>query len=443
MGHDSAQTSFNKLLSETPIRGVPADPVEIARRLAPLGDVVALVSATASLNGSAVSFVTAAPAEQSTALVPRGGVLEGWHSGGRAVPEWVGVVPYEAARSLERPNWRLKQDQRGEPHHLRPSWRRYPSVIAVDPSTSRVVSIGSDASHQRSLIDAVVHPRRCRMGAELQIIDEDLVEHQQRVRSVLELISRGDLYQVNIARRITLHVKGEGLHVFEKMVSNSPTSYCCYLSFDGSAVLSTSPEEFLFASPNGRVVTRPIKGTRPRGESPDDDVRVIQELDSDAKERAELAMVIDLERNDLGRVAATGSVRVERAPRIETHRTLHHRVAEVSAVLPTGTSWEALVSAMFPSGSVTGAPKVRAMEVIADLETHRRGLYTGAIGYVGHGGELVLSMAIRTLTLRDEEGHYHVGGGIVADSDPLREEEETRVKSLQLLRALEQLRAEG
>jgi anthranilate/para-aminobenzoate synthase component I len=155
-------------------------------------------------------------------------------------------------------------------------------------------------------------------------------------------------------------------------------------------------------------------------------------LDADPKERAELAMVIDVERNDLGRIAVPGSVELIGRPRVITRGTVHHREATLRARLRPGLGRADLVRAMLPSGSVTGAPKVRAMEVIAALEAERRGLYTGALGAVFGDGTLRLSMAIRTLTVRDGEGHYFAGGGIVADSDPVRELEETRWKALQL-----------
>ena len=161
------------------------------------------------------------------------------------------------------------------------------------------------------------------------------------------------------------------------------------------------------------------------------------ELDADPKERAELTMIVDVERNDLGRIAVAGSVRVTTSPHVVTQRTVHHRVASIVAHARPDASRDDVLRAMLPSGSVTGAPKVRAMEVIATLEPHRRGLYTGAIGYIAHDGGLTWSMAIRTAVLHDGEGEYWTGGGIVSDSDPERELEETRWKALQLQRAAE------
>ena len=179
-----------------------------------------------------------------------------------------------------------------------------------------------------------------------------------------------------------------------------------------------SPEQLLSLGSDGELVTSPIKGTRPRRRDRAADAALARELELDPKERAELAMVIDVERNDLGRVAVTGSVRLSAPPRVKSYAAVHHRVAGLSARLRPGLGRADLLSAMLPSGSVTGAPKVRAMEVIALLEAQRRGLYTGGIGLVGHDGSLELGMAIRTVTVHGDEAHYFAGGGIVADSDP-------------------------
>jgi anthranilate/para-aminobenzoate synthase component I len=186
-------------------------------------------------------------------------------------------------------------------------------------------------------------------------------------------------------------------------------------------------------------LTSPIKGTRPRDHDAAKDQALAQQLASDAKERAELAMVIDVERNDLGRVAEVGSVKLSGSPRVVPCGGVWHRMADVTARLDARRDRHALLKAMAPSGSVTGAPKLRAMEVIAELEAARRGLYTGALGYLAHDGGLTLSMAIRTLVLQGgtdggvAEASYSSGGGIVLDSDPQLELEETEWKARQLL----------
>jgi anthranilate/para-aminobenzoate synthase component I len=228
-----------------------------------------------------------------------------------------------------------------------------------------------------------------------------------------------------------------------RLIEAAPTPFGAAVRFgDGVAALSTSPELFLDAAVRphdsarrfARLETIPIKGTRARGVDAASDEALARALHQDPKERAELTMIIDVERNDLGSVAEVGSVRVLGAPRVTALRTVHHRDAHVVARARASVSREEVIAAMFPSGSVTGAPKVRAMEVIASLEPFRRGLYTGAIGYVANDGSMRLAMAIRTVVLRGAEGEYLTGGGIVADSDPVRELEETRWKAEQLAR---------
>jgi anthranilate/para-aminobenzoate synthase component I len=384
----------------------------------------------------------ALPVASSGELCPEGGVGLAPNQGAwQGVPRWVGLLPYESARHLERPAW-TPTETRAPPHHLRPRWHRYGAVLVVDHDRGEVHAVGDEPALVRELARIASRPGPA--PGEVLVsagAAEPLERHERRIREALALIFQGDLYQVNLARRLDVILRGEPFEAFGRMLAASLASHAIAVEWPGEAsVFATSPELFLHARPDGQVHTLPIKGTRPRGRDAPQDAALRSELDRDPKEIAELSMVIDLERNDLGKLAAVGSVRVPAPPAVTTHRTLHHRVARVQARLPRGVSWADLVAATFPSGSVTGAPKVRAMEVIASLESTRRGLYTGAFGHVTHGGELVLAMAIRTLTVREEkgarEGHYHAGGGIVADSDPAREVDETRVKALQLLSLL-------
>jgi para-aminobenzoate synthetase component 1 len=194
------------------------------------------------------------------------------------------------------------------------------------------------------------------------------------------------------------------------------------------AVLSVSPELFL-AFDGTRAVTRPIKGTRPRGKTPEEDIRLIEELDGSAKDRAELAMIVDLLRNDLGRVCRYGSVRVEDQGSIQTHASVHHRAATISGILHERYGALDLLRAAFPGGSITGAPKIRACEIIADLEPTCRSVYTGSIGFLDVRGGMVLNIAIRTALFENARIHYQAGGGIVADSNPEAEYEETLHKA--------------
>jgi anthranilate/para-aminobenzoate synthase component I len=240
--------------------------------------------------------------------------------------------------------------------------------------------------------------------------------------------------------------QGQPLDLYAALARRAPTPFGAYLELDDERrIISTSPELLLHAGvlPEsaqrsrafGRLLTAPIKGSRPRGRDAEEDRARVEELDQDPKENAELAMIIDVVRNDLGRVAALGSVRLTHPPHVVTHRTIHHRLAQLAARARPDLSRAEVLRALIPSGSVTGAPKVRAMEVIASLEPRRRGLYTGGLGFVAQDGAVILSMAIRTVVLVGREGEYFTGGGIVADSDPAREVEETRWKALQLEQA--------
>ncbi len=354
-----------------------------------------------------------------------------------AVPRWVGLLPYEACRPLERG---LASDLRPEVSLERPRWWRYGAVVRLgrdlrllgdDPSAV-------DALAERLLGGATLSQERAARwakAAQFGAVSVDSDEaHVARVRRALELIGAGELYQINLARRFRLQVSGRGAQLVCSLLarSSAPFGFSLDMGEDGS-VAGSSPELCLDLAPDRRLLTCPIKGTRPRGASAADDARLRESLAADPKELAELAMVVDLERNDLGRVAEVGSVCVNEPGRIETHSTVHHRVARVTAKLRPEVTRSELLTQFLPSGSVTGTPKRRAMEWIAALEPERRGLYTGAYGWLAHDGGLRLAMAIRTLvTGGDGQAEYWAGGGIVADSVPQRETDETRWKARQI-----------
>jgi anthranilate/para-aminobenzoate synthase component I len=253
------------------------------------------------------------------------------------------------------------------------------------------------------------------------------------VRRALEAIARGDIYEVNLARALELEVTGSAFELLRALTKGGLPPHAAAFDWPELRVASASPELLLSLTPDGRVSTSPIKGTRPRSLDPELDRAAALELDADPKERAELAMVIDVERNDLGRVARPGSVVLSRAPQVVSLPGVHHRVASVSADLLPPFDRTRLLESMLPSGSVTGAPKIRAMELIAELEAARRGLYTGGFGILRRDGGLELSMAIRTLTAKGSQAQYFTGGGIVADSIPAREVEETLWKARSVL----------
>lgn len=250
------------------------------------------------------------------------------------------------------------------------------------------------------------------------------------VRRVKEWIAAGDIYQVNIAQAFSAEVSGEGslYGLYKTLREASPAPMAAWLELGGKEILSTSPELFLRISGNG-VETRPIKGTRPRFPDPDEDRRSAVELQTSPKEVAELVMITDLLRNDLGKVCEFGSVGVTRMLQLESLAQVHHLVSTVEGTLAEGRDAISALAACFPGGSITGAPKKRAMEIIAELEGTPRGIYCGAMGWLGFNGESQFSIAIRTLVREGGNLRYHVGAGIVADSVPEDEYEETEQKA--------------
>jgi para-aminobenzoate synthetase component 1 len=258
----------------------------------------------------------------------------------------------------------------------------------------------------------------------------------EAVRRAVEYIHAGDVFQVNYAHEFRAAYAGDPLELYLALRERNPGPYAAYLDLGrGEAILSTSPE--LFLRLRGReVVTRPIKGTRPRGADPEADRRLRDELKSSEKDAAELAMIVDLERNDLGRVCTPGTVEVVSDQAIESYATVHHRVAEVRGEIEEGYDRVDLLAATFPGGSITGAPKIRAMEIIDELEASRRGPYTGAIGLLSDDGNMDLSIAIRTPFLARGDVRVHVGGGIVADSVPEAEYQETLAKGRAIFEVL-------
>ena len=256
--------------------------------------------------------------------------------------------------------------------------------------------------------------------------------YRQAVRRAKEYIAAGDIYQVNLSQRFHGTVDAPASDVYQALRAANPAPYCAYLDLGDAQILSSSPECFLKI--DGRqVMTRPIKGTRPRAVDP-------AELLASPKDNAELLMITDLERNDLGRVCEFGSVHVPELVCVESFATVHHLVATVAGTLRRDVSHVDCVRACFPGGSITGAPKIRAMKIIDELEPHARGVYTGAIGYFGPGGQSHFNIAIRTVVQQGRRLTFHAGGGIVADSDPDAEYEETLAKAQGIFNALDQLR---
>ncbi|KAF0243044.1 MAG: aminodeoxychorismate synthase component, partial [Planctomycetota bacterium] len=248
------------------------------------------------------------------------------------------------------------------------------------------------------------------------------------VRRAVRYIRAGDIFQVNLSRRFAARVHGSLDELHDRLRAASPAPFGAWLDLGGGRhVMSTSPERFLRV--RGRSVeTRPIKGTRPRGATAREDARLRRELEANEKEKAELAMIVDMERNDLGRVCRIGSVSVAEARVIEAYPQVFHGVATVRGVLRRDVDHVDLLRATFPGGSITGAPKVRAMEIIEELEPTRRSVYTGAIGWLARDA-MELSIAIRTVLVEGGVATWQAGSGITAESDAEAEERETRAKA--------------
>jgi para-aminobenzoate synthetase component 1 len=255
------------------------------------------------------------------------------------------------------------------------------------------------------------------------------------VRRIIEYIQAGDCFQVNLAQRLLYPFQSSSHALYLRLRADNPATFACFFDLGDFQIVSASPERFLRVA-GDEVETRPIKGTRPRGATEPADEANQRELLASAKDRSENIMIVDLLRNDLGRVCRYGSVRVPALCGLETYQYVHHLVSEVRGRLRPGLGVVDLLRAAFPGGSVTGAPKIRAMEIIAELEPVTRGAYCGALGYLGYNGQADSNILIRTFTVGRGWAQFPVGGGIVADSDPEREYEETWHKARGLLLAL-------
>jgi len=264
----------------------------------------------------------------------------------------------------------------------------------------------------------------------------DRASYLAAVQRAIEYIHAGDCFQVNIAQRLLAPLRDHPLDLYGRLRERNAAPFAGYFDMGEFAIASASPERFLRVI-DGEVETRPIKGTRPRGSNPAEERERIADLSSSAKDHAENVMIVDLLRNDLGRVCEYGSIRVPMVCQIETYRYVHHLVSEVHGRLAASRTPLDLLKACFPGGSVTGAPKVRAMEIIAELEPTARGPYCGSLGYIGFNSSMDTNILIRTFTAGKGVVQFPVGGGIVADSDPQREYDETLHKARGLLQSLE------
>ncbi|MFQ5647351.1 MAG: aminodeoxychorismate synthase, component I [bacterium] len=258
---------------------------------------------------------------------------------------------------------------------------------------------------------------------------------EKMVEKAQEYIRAGDVFQVNLSQRYQAAFTGDSWSLYERLCRINPSPFACYLDMKDLVVVSCSPERLVRVQGN-QVETRPIAGTRPRGEDRESDRNMSAELLLSEKERAEHIMLVDLERNDLGRICQYGSVEVNELMAVEDYSHVFHIVSNVRGELREGTDCFDVIRATFPGGTITGAPKIRCLEIIDELEPTRRGLYTGSIGYLSFSGEMDLNIVIRTFVIKDGQAYIQVGSGIVADSDPEKEYLETTYKAQALISAL-------
>ncbi|MBL6927870.1 MAG: aminodeoxychorismate synthase component I [Rhodospirillales bacterium] len=324
----------------------------------------------------------------------------------------------------------------------------YDTIAAFDMLEKRAWIIATDVA--RNDVDARMNAMAARIQAAPDLPDDPgsrsswrfetpRAEFEANVARTVDYIHAGDIYQANISHRLIGRMPDglDPLALYLRIREANPAPFGAVINCgDGRAVVSASPERFLRLSADGAIETRPIKGTRARGANPAADAALARELKRSAKDRAENLMIVDLLRNDLSRVAQTGSVSVPDLCQLESFATVHHLVSVINAKMRPGLGPVDLLRAAFPGGSITGAPKIRAMEIITELECARRGPYCGTIAWIGFDGAMDSSIVIRTIVIDQGEAILQVGGGIVADSDPACEYQETMDKARALMQSL-------
>lgn len=352
---------------------------------------------------------------------------------------WFLALGYELAGEIE-PVLDLPAAPRGFPVAVATRFRH---AVVADRATGTVhlVSESGDPDHLAAMatdLRAAAPPRRA-LGplCTSKIVEEEAARHFAAVARAVDYIRAGDIFQANLSRRWDATLAGNVSHatLFDALRRTNPAPFAALATWRDSALVSSSPER-LVSVRDRRIETRPIAGTRPRGRAGDEDRALSDELLAHPKERAEHVMLVDLERNDLSRVAIPGSVRVGEYMALESYAHVHHIVSNVEGMLRDDVTPGQIVAAVFPGGTITGCPKIRCMEIIAELEGEGRGFYTGSIGYLNRDGSMDLNILIRTMIRAGNRVTLRAGGGIVADSDPERELAETRAKAEGLVRAL-------
>ena len=370
----------------------------------------------------------------------------------RPVPDmlWFGMRTVVLVDHLSQRSWLLSVV---DPHRV-PRVARRDAIEALDRLEAHVaatIEVAAECRTRWAAGSAAVHPgepvQRRSEGtgdSDYHVRAESIsleatstqAEFEAMVARALDHIRAGDIFQANISQRFTMPWHGEALPLYDALRRINPSPFATFLSSDACTVVSCSPERLVRVQ-DGRIDTRPIAGTRPRGRTPGDDALKSLELLLSDKERAEHIMLVDLARNDLGRVCVPGSVAPSELMTLEDYSHVMHIVSDVSGVLRRGTDAVEVIRAVFPGGTITGCPKVRCMQILRELEPVPRGLYTGSLGYLGFDGTLDLNIAIRTMVIQRGQLSFHVGAGIVADSTPDREYQETLDKAAAMMQAVQ------
>ncbi len=351
---------------------------------------------------------------------------------------WAVFLSYEAAQEIE-PRLQL-------PNSTLP-WRafalRTPCALVHERSTDKVFAVAEPtAAGCLDRLEADARSVATSPAAKTQpldvesVLEEDPAAYLGRVVRAKEYVRAGDIYQANLSRpwRVQLAREPDIGALYNRLCQSNPAPFAALAQWRGATLLSSSPERLVRIN-DGQIDTRPIAGTRPRSRRPGGDLAETIELAAHPKERAEHVMLIDLERNDLGRVSEAGTVRVDELMSIESYAHVHHIVSNVSGRLRSDVTPVGALRAVFPGGTITGVPKFRCMQIIAELEGTGRGAYTGSLGFLGRDGSMDMNILIRTLSVTGRGIDLRAGGGIVADSDPQRELEETRAKARGMLAA--------
>ena len=351
------------------------------------------------------------------------------------VPRWIGYIGYDATWPTETRN----APRDGWPTTPVVWFGRYDALFMFDHKKNQSWIVGDDEDACDRLAKRVGDRNMSTYGLQYAELESDSpAQHRQAIQKALDYIRRGEIYQVNLARRWSVPFDGEPLRLWQAMRQASEVPLGLFLDVGDHALLACTMERFLrWHRETGRLTTRPIKGTLATDPTRD----VSPNLRADPKEQAEHVMIVDLMRNDLGRVATIGSVQVEQPMVVEPFTGLYHLVSTVACTTRHDITFADIIEATFPPGSVTGAPKIRAIKIIEELESHPREVYCGCVGFVDRAGGCSMAVSIRTALVRDQHAYYWAGGGLVSASDVDREVAETDLKAEVFLRALKAMQA--